>query len=100
MTDPLGELLGSGNLRLEPLAKHHRTALKAACAEDSEIWPIYSASYGPEHFDAQFDTLRARSATFPFAIIIDGTLVGMTSFLGYLPERQTVEIGTTYLVPE
>jgi RimJ/RimL family protein N-acetyltransferase len=99
MTDGLGEPLGSDDLRLEPLAEHHRAALKVACAEDAEIWPIYSVSYDPDHFDAQFDALRARDATFPFAIIAGGCLVGMTSFLGYMPERQTVEIGTTYLVP-
>ena len=98
MTD-LGAPLESGNLQLEPLAEHHRAVLKAACAEDRDIWPIYSVSYDPNHFDAQFDALLTRGATYPFAILLDGGLVGMTAFLGHTPARQTVEIGNTYYVP-
>lgn len=95
----LGAVLQSGNLRLEPLAEHHRTGLKAACAEDCQIWPIYAVSYDPDHFDAQFDSLRGREATYAFAVLLDGVLVGMTAFLGHTPARQTVEIGNTYYVP-
>jgi len=99
MTDTLGAPLGEGDIRLEPLAERHRADLKAACAKDLAIWPIYSVSYDPDHFDAQFDTLLARPATFPFAILQAGRLVGMTAFLGHSPERQTVEIGNTYIIP-
>ncbi len=99
MTDALGAPLGDGGLQLEPLVEAHRAALKAACAEDAEIWPIYGISYDPDHFDAEFDSLCARPGTYPFAILRDGMLVGMTSFLNHIPSRQTVEIGTTYIVP-
>ena len=99
MTDTLGAPLGEGDIRLEPLAERHCADLKAACAKDLAIWPIYSVSYDPDHFDAQFDTLLARPATFPFAILQAGRLVGMTAFLGHSPERQTVEIGNTYIIP-
>ena len=99
MTDALGAPLGEGGLRLEPLAEAHRAALKAACAEDLEIWPIYAVSYDPAHFDAQFDALRGRPATYQFAILLEDTLVGMTAFLGHLPGRQTIEIGNSYIVP-
>ena len=98
MTD-LGAPLESGDVRLEPLAKHHRANLKAACAEDPEIWPIYSVSYDPQHFDAQFDMLCARDNFYPFAVLKDGRLVGMTAFLGHRPAWQTVEIGNTYYLP-
>jgi RimJ/RimL family protein N-acetyltransferase len=98
MTD-LAAPMADGALRLEPLAESHRAALKAACAEDLDIWPIYAASYDPDHFDAQFDALRGREGTYPFAVLLDGTLVGMTAFLGHTPARQTVEIGNTYYVP-
>ena len=99
MTTDLGAPMEDGGLRLEPLAERHRANLKAACAEDREIWPIYSVSYDPDHFDAQFDVLLARDATFAFAVYLDGQLVGMTAFLGLTPARQTVEIGNTYYVP-
>jgi len=99
MTDPLGAPLDEGDIRLEPLAEHHRADLKAACAKDLAIWPIYSVSYDPDHFDAQFNALLVRPATYPFAILQARRLVGMTAFLGHTPERQTVEIGNSYIVP-
>lgn len=99
MTDSLGAPLGANDIMLEPLAERHRANLKAACAKDLAIWPIYSVSYDPDHFDAQFDALLARPATYPFAILQAGRLVGMTAFLRYSPELQTVEIGNSYIVP-
>lgn len=99
MIDPLGAPMADGDISLEPLTEHHREDLKRICAEDPAIWPIYSVSYDPNHFDAQFDTLLTRSATYPFAILQAGQLVGMTAFLGHSPDRQTVEIGNSYLVP-
>ncbi|WP_294394503.1 GNAT family protein [uncultured Sphingomonas sp.] len=98
MTD-LGAALVDDDLRLEPLTAAHRPALKAACAEDREIWPLYSVSWDPDHFDAQFDALLARPASYPFAIVDGGALIGMTAYLGHLPGRQTVEIGNSYIVP-
>ena len=95
----LGAPIEAGEIRLEPLAERHRAYLKAACAEDLEIWPIYGASWDPDHFEAQFDGLLGREGTYPFAVLKDGKLVGMTAFLGHLPARQTVEIGNTYYVP-
>ena len=99
MTTELGAPLEDGNLRLEPLAERHRADLKAACAEDREIWPVYSVSWDADHFDAQFDSLCGREGTFPFAVLLDGKLVGMTAFLNHVPTRQTIEIGITYYVP-
>jgi RimJ/RimL family protein N-acetyltransferase len=95
----LGAPLTNNDIRLEPLAERHRADLKAACAKDMRIWPIYSVSYDPDHFDGQFDALLARSAAYPFAVLQAGRLVGMTAFLGHAPDRQTVEIGNSYLVP-
>ena len=49
----LGTPMHEGELSLEPMAEAHREALKAACAEDPDIWPIYATSYDPDHFDAE-----------------------------------------------
>ena len=95
----LGAPLGDGDLALRPLVEAHRADLKAACAKDLAIWPIYSTSYDPDHFDAQFDDLIARPGAYPFAILQAGRLVGMTAFLNHLPARQTVEIGNSYIIP-
>ena len=91
--------LREGTLRLEPLAEGHRVSLKAACAEDAEIWPIYAISYDPEHFDASFDKLLARANGQAFAIFDGDQLAGMSAYLGIEPERGVLEIGNTYYVP-
>jgi RimJ/RimL family protein N-acetyltransferase len=98
-TEPLAFPLIDADIRLEPLAEQHRAHLKAACSKDSDIWPLYSVSYDPDHFDAQFDDLLARAATYPFAILQGERLVGMTAFLNHIPARQTVEIGNSYIIP-
>ena len=88
----------AGALRLEPLGQPHRDALRAACAEDPDIWPLYSVSYDPDHFDASFDALLANPARIAFAILTDGRLVGMTAYLGIDPARAVLEIGNSYIV--
>ncbi|HEX8583320.1 MAG TPA: GNAT family protein [Allosphingosinicella sp.] len=91
--------MAQGDIRLEPLTEVHRAALKAACAEDLAIWPIYSVSYDPEHFDASFDVLMRRPSWCNFVIFSDGQLVGMSCFIAVDPERGVLEIGNTYYIP-
>ena len=95
----LGDPMSDGDIRVEPLAEAHRTALKAACAEDLEIWSIYSTSYGPDHFDANFDAMLAKPDWRAFALFHDDALVGMSSFMGMDTDRMVLEIGSTYYVP-
>ena len=92
--------MASGTLRLEALGEAHRADLKAACAEDRDVWPIYSVSYDPDRFDASFDALTGRPDSRAFAILLDERLVGMTAYLGIDEARGVVEIGNTYYVPE
>jgi len=95
----LGAAMAAGDIHLEPLAEAHRAALKAACAEDLEIWPIYAISYAPDHFDASFEALLARPNGRAFAIFIGHELVGMSCYLGIEEGRGVLEIGNTYYVP-
>jgi RimJ/RimL family protein N-acetyltransferase len=97
----LGDAMTDGTVRLEPLAEAHRQSLKAACAEDPDIWPIYAVSYDPDHFDESFDGLRTRPNTQAFAIFGGGDLamVGMSVYLGIDAARGVLEIGNTYYVP-
>jgi len=95
----LGAAMAEGTVCLEPLAEEHREALKAACAEDAEIWPIYAISYDPDHFDESFDKLLARPNGRGFAIFDRGQVAGMSGYLGVEPERAVLEIGNTYYVP-
>ena len=91
--------MADSEVALQPLAEEHRPALKAACAEDGEVWTIYSTSYDPEHFDESFDRIRARPDWRCFAILAGGRLIGMSCYIGIDTERAVLEIGNTYYVP-
>ena len=95
----LDEPMMDGAISLVPLVEEHRAALKSACAEDLAIWPIYSISWDPDHFDATFDGLLARPRTCAFALFSGGILVGMSCYLGIDRERMVLEIGNTFYVP-
>jgi RimJ/RimL family protein N-acetyltransferase len=97
--EALGDAMTDGEIRLEPLGEVHRAALKAACAEDREIWPIYAISYDPHHFDGSFDALLAGANRQSFAIFSGETLIGMSCYLGIEPARGVLEIGNTYYTP-
>ena len=87
------------NCRAEPFTEAHREGLKAACAEDGEIWQLYANNFGPDGFDASVDLYvrNPRNRTF---VLFDGDdLAGMSSFLGIDESRQVLEIGGTYYRP-
>jgi RimJ/RimL family protein N-acetyltransferase len=96
----LGAPMGEGDLALEPMAEAHREVLKAACAQDLDIWSIYSTSYDPDRFDASFDLIRSRPNWRCFSIFLGSELAGMSCFLGIDPERAVLEIGNTYYLPK
>ena len=92
--------MADGDLRLEPMAEAHRAELKAACAEDAEIWSIYATSYDPDHFDASFDLIRSRPAWRCFTIFLGTRLAGMSCYIGIEPERGVLEVGDTYYIAQ
>ncbi len=97
---PLDEGGEDSGVALAPLTDEHREALRAACAADSDIWSIYPVSYDPEHFEQSFSALIANPGRYPYAILLDGELVGMTAYLNVDPERDTLEIGNSYITPD
>ncbi len=100
MLDRLYTELADGDLRLVKLGEPHREALRAACAADAEIWPIYSSSYDPDHFDASFDALTGHESRMPYAILDGARLVGMTAWLRPDMSAQTIELGNSYIHPD
>jgi RimJ/RimL family protein N-acetyltransferase len=98
--DALSPGMRDGDVSLEPMDESHRDALKAACARDLDIWPIYSTSFDPDRFDSAFDLIRSRPNWRCFSIFLSGELIGMSCFLGIDPDRQVLEIGNTYYVPK
>jgi RimJ/RimL family protein N-acetyltransferase len=95
----LGGAMTGVRCRAEPFAERHRDALRAACAEDREIWAIYSTPFDPAHFDASIDALVANGTNRVFVLFDGDELAGMSSFLGLDQARQVVEIGGTYYRP-
>ncbi|MEO8175336.1 MAG: GNAT family protein [Sphingomicrobium sp.] len=94
LDDPM---VGDG-CRAERLTEAHREQLRAACAEDPDIWAIYYISYAPEHFDASLDALLERPWV-PCALFDGDQFVGMSCFLNVDDSRQTLEIGSTFYRP-
>jgi RimJ/RimL family protein N-acetyltransferase len=84
----------------EPFSEQHRDALKAACAEDRDIWEIYANNFGPDGFDASIDGYTSRPGNRTFVLFDAGELAGMSSFLGIDEDRQVLEIGGTYYRPQ
>jgi len=78
--------------------KHHH-ALKAACAEDPDIWAIYANNFGPDGFDESIDAYRFNPRNRTFVLFDGDELAGMSSFLGIDEARQVLEIGGTYYRP-
>ena len=91
--------MAGDSCRAEPFSERYHERLKAACAEDREIWEIYANNFGPEGFDETiaFYTSNPRNRTF---VLFEGEqLAGMSSYLGIDDNRQTLEIGGTYYRP-
>ena len=95
----LGSPMAQGDVRLEPMGEAHRSALKAACAQDPDIWTIYSTSYDPGHFDESFDRITRLDSWRCFVIFSGDRLVGMSCFIGIDSSRQALEVGNTYYIP-
>ena len=100
MIDCLSQAMSGARCRAELFREEFREPLKAACAEDREIWAIYANNFGPDGFDESIDfyTSNARNRTF---VLFDGDeLAGMSSVLGIDEARQALEIGGTYYRPD
>ena len=73
--------------------------LKAACAEDGEVWQIYANNFGPDGFDDSIALYRSTSLNRTFILFDGEELAGMSSFLGIDEGRGVLEIGGTYYRP-
>ena len=85
--------------RAERFEERHRDSLKAACAEDPDIWPIYANNFGPGGFDDSIDRYTSNPNSRTFVLFNGDELAGMSSYLGIDEARQVLEIGGTYYRP-
>ena len=98
----IGELsrpMAGAACRAELFAERHHDALKAACAEDREIWAIYANDFGPDGFEDSIASYTAIPRNRTFVLFHGDELAGMSSFLGIDEGRQCLEIGGTYYRP-
>lgn len=97
----LSQLLEAGPVRLEPLAEHHIEPLRAACAEDQEIWEIYPVSMLDNNFDRAMRAFHDLKSWVQFAVIstATGKLVGMSNYINPDVTTRVTEIGGTYIAP-
>jgi RimJ/RimL family protein N-acetyltransferase len=95
----LAEPMGGDGCHAETFSDEYREPLKAACAEDREIWQIYANNFGPDGFDESIDRYVSNPNNRTFVLFDGDELAGMSSFLGIDTARQMLEIGGTYYRP-
>ncbi len=99
MIDGLDAPMSGEGCRAELFEERHRHALRAACAEDGEIWQLYANNFGPEGFDQSIDLYRSSKRNRTFVLFDGNELAGMSSYLGIDESRGVLEIGGTYYRP-
>jgi len=86
---------------LEPLSQQHAPALAAAAGE-GELWrrAWYTSVPEPDAVGAEIDrrlALHAEGSMAPWAIVVGGRAVGMTTYMNIDAETPRVEIGSTWM---
>ena len=99
MIDCLAQPMTGGGCRAELFGEQYRDALRDACAEDRDIWEIYSLNFGPDDFDRTIDEFSGRPNIRTFVLFDGDELAGMSSFITIDPVRSSLEIGATYYRP-
>lgn len=89
-----------GRVDVVPLAEGHREALRACCLPDDPVWQVYPYNMSGERFDPLFDLALAAPDRQVFAILVDGTVRGMTAYASVRADRQGLEVGGTFLAPD
>ncbi len=83
----------------QPMTEAHREPLRAACAEDPDIFELWMLDFGPDGFDSSFDRI-AELPWHRFVLFEGDELAGMSSFINPDERRGVVEIGNTYYRPK
>jgi RimJ/RimL family protein N-acetyltransferase len=95
-------VLVNARVRLEPLSQAHCSDLSAAVTVD-RLWKTwYTQIPAPDHMAQEIDrrlALQRKGDLAPWAIIdpVDGSAVGMTTYLNLDPANRRLEIGSTWI---
>jgi RimJ/RimL family protein N-acetyltransferase len=99
MIEALSQSMKGIGCRAELFREQYRDQLRAACAEDLDIWQIYSLNFGPPDFDRTIDAFASRKDIRTFVLFDGDEFAGMSSFITIDPVRGSLEIGATYYRP-
>lgn len=98
------KVLESPFVRLEPIGEQHREGLRGACNADQDVWTrLYPYSWAGEHFDPTWAKLmddNAKGGTQGYAVLVQGEVVGLTTFYAIDAANAVLEVGGTYYRPE
>jgi len=97
--DELSRPMTGDGCSAELFSDKHREALRAACAEDRDVWEIYANNFGPDGFDKSIDFYTSNQRNRTFVLFEGDEFAGMSSYLGIDEGRQVLEIGGTYYRP-
>jgi RimJ/RimL family protein N-acetyltransferase len=100
MIDCLVQPMTGDGCRAELFDEIHREPLKAACAEDPDIWKLWVIDFGPSGFDSSIDSYISSPTNRTFVLFEGDELAGMSSYLRIEEGRQSLEIGGTYYRPK
>ena len=98
--DELSRPMTGDGCSAELFSDKHREALRAACAEDRDVWEIYANNFGPDGFDGSIERYTSNPNNRTFVLFEGAELAGMSSYLGIDEGRQVLEIGGTYYRPQ
>ncbi len=94
--------LVGGVVTLRPLTIDDRDALVAVASEDG-LWNLFYANVSQlKDADTWFASVMAErdyGRMMPFAVIVDGKLVGTTRFMRMAPQHRRLEVGGTFYAP-
>ena len=99
MIEQLAQPMAGDGCRAELFGEQHRDGLRAACAEDRNIWAIYANNFGPDGFDDSIALYRSSPRNRTFVLFEGHELAGMSSYLTIDEGRHCLEIGGTYYRP-
>ena len=93
------------HIQLEPYVEALKDEVRAALDCDAPAWDLFAISGQGAHFETWWHNLNKAMATgtwLAYAIrrLSDQRIVGTSSFLNIKPERQSLEIGATFLHPD
>jgi N-acetyltransferase len=92
-------VLERADVRLEPLAEHHRAGLAAAIETDPGVFPLAGPTAGDSTLAAWLGQALEESAggaRLAFAVLCGGAVAGSSSYLDIAPADGRIEIGHTW----